>query len=223
MTGRVDTGGLAALLGVLGAQGSIRPVDGGGQVDMFELQDGLEPLPMAAKGKSGAKGGRPAGALNKSTEAWAGYVLSAHRSPLMVLANLATRDTGELVDELQAMADRHTRNRYRADGGHEEVRVLVDPLGVLKLQREAAVALTPYLHKQQPKAIEVEQRRPGMVIMPDLLAEDAQTADDDLALPLAQIEENQGVGAALANKSESERSDAAGNANGNSAVGDETA
>lgn len=222
MAGRVETGGLAALLGVLGAQGGIRPVDGA-QVDMFDLQEGLEPLPMAAKGKSGAKGGRPVGALNKSTEAWAGYVLSAHRSPLMVLANLATRDTGDLVDELQAMADRHTRIKHHAHGGSEEVRVLVDPLGVLKLQRDAAVALAPYLHKQQPRAIEVEQRRPGMVIMPDLLAEDAQTADDDLALPLARIEENQGVGAALAGKSESARSEAAGNASGNSAVGDETA
>lgn len=228
MAGRVDTGGLAALLGVLGAQGGLRAGEGGGerQADMFELQDALPlplPLPLAPKGASGAKGGRPAGALNKSTEAWAGYILSGHRSPLAVLAQMATRDTGELVDELQAMADKHCRERVSASGRVEEQKVLVDPLGVLKLQRDAAVALAPYLHKQQARAIEIEQRQPGMVIMPDLLVEDAQMADDGVGLPFAQDEQNQGVGAALEARSENARSEAGQNASGGNGLGDDRA
>jgi hypothetical protein len=185
---RQDTGGLTALLGVLGARGGLVGADGE-QVDLFEAEGAALPLPL--KGASGPKGGRPAGSRNRSTEDWARYMLGRYRSPLTMLAELYSRDVAELHGQLQDMADNHTRRKVHASGAVEEVRVLVDPLAVLKLQRDAAVALAPYLHKQQPKAIEIEDKPRGVLIMGEIEAADA--VGDGLALPLAPIEENQRV------------------------------
>ncbi len=201
MAERMDTGGLAAALALLGAQGGLVD-DGGAQVDMFE--NDLAPLPLPVKGTSGAKGGRPAGARNRSTDAWIAWFLNQHRSPLSVLGNIASQDVRELHALLQDMADARTRLKTRAtENGstEEEVRVLVDPLAVLKLQRDAAVALLPYIHKQQPKAIEIEQKRRGIVLLGDL--EDVgEDGSDDLALPLPKVQENQGGDRAARQQSE---------------------
>jgi hypothetical protein len=194
---RLDKGGLAAALALVGAAGGIVD-DTGAQVDLFE--NGEAPLPLPSKGKSGPQGGRPRGATNKSTDAWVSWFLSQHRSPLSVLGNLMSQDVRELHAMLQDMADARTRTRDTANGS-EEVRVLVDPLAVLKLQRDAAAALLPYIHKQQPKALEIETTRRGVVLLGDLEAiEDAQS--DDLALPLPPIVENQQVSQAAHDQSD---------------------
>lgn len=217
--GRQDTGGAAAALAMaIAARGGV--IDGAtGEpvADLFEAEDAPLPLPLV-KGRSGAKGGRPAGSLNRSTEAMARYVLSQHRSPLTALAQIYSRPTGELVDELQAMADKHARERTFAHGGSEEQKVLIDPLQVLKLQRDAAVALAPYLHKQMPRAIEIEQKKRGMLVLQDW--DEVADASDALELPGLQGEENQGVSAALEPQSETQKSDASGNASKSSGLGD---
>lgn len=177
-----DTNGLATALQLLGAQGVA--AGDADQADMFEAQ---APLPLAqSKGVSGPQGGRPKGATNKSTDAWVRYLLGRHRSPLTVLAEIYSRDLAGLVDELQEMANKHKTWVETKDGGRWE-RVAIDPLAVLKLQRDAAVALAPYLHKQQPKAIEIEQRQRGVMILGDF--DEAENGDDDeagLSLPPPQ-------------------------------------
>lgn len=180
--------GLTTVLQLLGARGERPAGEAGGQADMFEATDAPLPMAPATRGKSGPKGGRPAGVPNRSTEEWCRYLLSQYRSPLTVLAELYSRPTGELMSELQAMADRHTRMRTRADGSSEEVRVLVDPLAVLKLQMSAAEALAPYVHKQQPKALEIDSKPRGVVVLGELgPAVDAEVEDGDLTLPLAPL------------------------------------
>lgn len=171
---------------------------------------------LPAKGRSGPQGGRPAGARNKSTDEWARYLLSQHRSPLSVPANIAGQDLGELHGLLQDMADKRTRTRH-TQKGWEGVRGLVDPLQVLKLQKDAAIALAPYLHKQQPKALKITDKPRGVLIMGDLAAggECGDQVDDAVGLPLAPIVEKQQVSATLASKSDTLQSDTAGFASDN--------
>lgn len=186
MAERGDTGGLATVLELLGARGEVAG-DAGQQGDMFG--EPAAALPLAQKGKSGPQGGRPPGARNRSTEEWARFLLSRYQSPLVVLAELYSRPTGELVDELQAMADKHGREVWHAHGGGKQEKVLISPLDVLRLQRDAAVALAPYVHKQQPKALEVDARPRGVVVLGDLDA--AEDVSDEIALPLRKVEQNQ--------------------------------
>lgn len=181
-----DTNGLATVLQLLGARGEVSG-DGAAQGEMFDAADA--PMPLEPKGQSGPKGGRPAGARNRSTEEWARFMLAQYRSPLVVLAELYSRPTAELVDQLQAMADKHKSWRETKDGGYFE-RVAVSPVDVLRMQRDAAVALAPYLHQQQPKAITVESRQPGIIVLGELHG--AEDVSDDIALPLPKTEQNQG-------------------------------
>lgn len=211
---RVDTGGLASVLRVLDARGGV--VDGAGeQASMFEADDA--PLPLPAKGKSGPQGGRPLGAVNKSTDAWARYLLGQHRSPLSVLANIMSQPLDQLHAQLQAMADKHA-TLVVGETGQERVvgAIRVDPLQVLKLQKDAAVALAPYLHKQQPKAVEVSERPRGVMFIGELATEDAETVGEDgelhLALPPVEL---QRVSAPSRTSSDSAASDDEGNKSDN--------
>lgn len=186
MADRVETGGLAAALKMLGASGRVGLNDD--QSDLFEADAPL-PLPIATE-KTG-RAGRPPGAVNKSTEQWARFLLGRYRSPLTALAELYSRPTGELVDQLQEMADKHKSWVETKDGGRWE-RVAISPLDVLKMQRDAAIALAPYVHKKQPVALEVDQRQLGITLIGDLAADFAGD-EDGLALPLPPIEGNQQV------------------------------
>lgn len=207
---RQETGGLSTVLALLGVRGAAPGAGGGdaagGQVDLFGNSEA--PLPLAAKGKSGPRGGRPAGSVNRSTEEWARYLLSQYQSPLVVLAELYSRPLDELVDELQAMADKHATVRVGAgEGAGLSVRVArVNPLDVLKLQRDAAVALAPYLHKQQPKALEFDSKPRGVVLLGDQVADAETVPDDDVALPLAPPVENAGVSAMQPQQSHTKKS-----------------
>lgn len=60
---------------------------------------------------------------------------------------------------------------------------------VLKLQRDAAVALAPYLHQQQPKALEIASKPRGVVLLGDQVADAEIAGDDDVAL-LARFSSN---------------------------------
>lgn len=204
--------GLATALRALGAAGIA--VGGGeaGQSDMFEADDAALPLP-AARGVSGAKGGRPLGARNRSTEEWCRFLLSQYRSPLTALAELYSRPIEDLVAHLQAIADKDPIVRVDGEGLVARMAVRINPLDVLRLQRDAAVALAPYLHKQQPKAIEIDNRPRGIVVLGDVLDVDMDGGDGsgDLALPLPPIVENQGVAARDPRMSDGDQSDIASN------------
>lgn len=190
--------GVAAALALLGARGEVGG-DGetaaGDLFGEFEAQDA--PQPLASKPRAGP--GRPPGARNRSTEEWARYVLSRHRSPLTILAEIYSRPLAELVDELQQMADKHAVVKVGTDGCFTVQAARINPLDVLKLQRDAAAGLAPYLHKQQPKALEIESRPAGLMILGDIEA--ADQVDDDLALPLP-AQENQQLSAPDPKKSD---------------------
>lgn len=207
MAERQDTGGLTTLLAVLGARGGLVG-DDGGQVELFEAEDA--PLPLPAKGRSGPQGGRPLGARSKSTDEWARYLLSQHRSPLMGLAQIWSTPLDELHGMLQDLADKRASVKVGEDG-HEHVigAARVDPLAVLKLQRDAMVAALPYLHKQQPKALEISDRPRGVMIMGELAGDGAgdQVAEDAIELPLPPIVEKQQVSAPPAPQSDTPQSD----------------
>lgn len=193
--------GLKAALAIVGVSGGLVD-DDGQQVDLFEAEAPL-PLPATAKGVSGAKGGRPKGARNRSTEEVVRWFLNQHRSPLSVMANIYGRDTGELVDALQAMADKHVSVKVQQDGTDRVVGAIrVDPIAVLKLQLAAAQAVAPYIHKQQPKALEIEQRQRGLVVLGDF--EDGEMVpDDELPRPVPRTVENQGVAEQVERQSDS--------------------
>lgn len=203
MTDRVDTGGLATALALLGASGH---VDDGGedQAEMFEAQAPLS-LPLTQRPEPSGKAGRPVGARNKSTDQWVRYILGRYRSPLTALAELYSRPLDQLFDELQAMADKHKSWIETKEGGRWE-RVAISPLEVLKMQRDAATALLPYIHKKQPMALEVDQRQLGITILGSLDVAGAG-GDDDLALPFGDIEENQELSDAPATQSDAQQSD----------------
>jgi hypothetical protein len=189
MAGAGDTGGLKTALTLLGAAGRLDDDGEGETADLFEAAAPLS-LPLArVEPASGA--GRPKGARNKSTDAWVRYYLSRYRSPLTALGELYSRPLEDLVDELQRMADKHKSWIETKDGGRWE-RVAISPLEVLKMQRDAAVAILPYIHKRQPMALEIDQRQAGIVVLGHLDVS-GMGGDDEFALPLAPIEQNQGV------------------------------
>jgi hypothetical protein len=94
------------------------------------------------------KRGRPPGARNKSTEEWRAFMHRQYRSPLLFLADLVSLDPKALRDKVM-QADR--------DAGVKREISLMD---VLQLQRQAAEALAPYLHRKQPIAIDAGEGQP---------------------------------------------------------------
>ena len=174
---------------------------------MFEADDA--PMPFAPVERTG-KAGRPKGARNRSTTEWVEYILGRHKSPLTVLAELYSRSTEDLVNELQRLADANSRLRAGEGEGFNVSVARISPLEVLKLQRDAAVALLPYIHKRQPMALEIDAKPRGIVVFDA----DAQLVDgqsDDLALPLAPMQGNQGVNEASPLQSDGRQSDDATN------------
>lgn len=181
--------GISTVLALLGARGEVPGGAAGAAEDLFgefEAQDAPQPLqPVARTGKPG----RPVGARNKSTDEFVRYFLSRYRSPLTVAAEIYSRPLAELVAELQALADREPVITTDKDGRITRDVVRINPLDVLKLQLAAAQGVAPYIHKQQPKALEIDQRSAGVMLLGEI--DGSEAVDDDLALPLPPTEENQ--------------------------------
>jgi hypothetical protein len=202
--------GIATVLRLLGAgAGQHGGEPGDVQDDLFE---GDAPLPLAPapspEPAAGKARGRPPGARNRSTEEFVRFFLSQHRAPMSVLGNIVSQPLGDLVDQLQAMSDKHKGWRPGSDtrDGYWE-RIQINPLEVLRLQRDAAVALMPYIHKKQPMALELDDKRqPGIVLLGSLDMPGLGDPDD-LALPLPPIEENQRVIGADRGRSDGDKSD----------------
>lgn len=148
-------------------------------------------------GPSRSGRGRPVGARNKSTDEWLKLFLARHKSPMMVLGELYSRPLAELYAELLALAE--------ATGN---TKVSINPLDVLRLQRDAAAALLEYVHKKQPKEVVVSQKQRGVVLFSDL--EDVAADGSDAAeLPVWRGEVDQGVSEPGRDQSDEAWSDAA--------------
>lgn len=78
------------------------------------------------------KPGRPPGSRNKRSEDWARFILSRFKSPLVVLAEIASADLGRIAQELE-----------------------VEPATALGIKMRAAESLAPYLHEKRPQAVEL--------------------------------------------------------------------
>lgn len=117
--------------------------------------------------------GRPPGATNKRTQAWADYLLSRYRSPLEALAEAYSLPVHELAAYLRCK-----------------------PEDAFKLQLAAAEKLAPYVHQKQPVAIDAgEGGLVQLVIEAAALANGPAPAEGGIVLDMAPVEskENQGV------------------------------
>ncbi|AFK51895.1 hypothetical protein [Tistrella mobilis] len=86
----------------------------------------------AGRGTPRRSAGRPKGARNRSTEEWRKLLLSTHRSPLLVLADIYSMPVEELAARLHC-----------------------DRIEAIKIQMTAARDVAPYLHQRLPQAVEI--------------------------------------------------------------------
>lgn len=125
--------------------------------------------------------GRPPGARNRNSQEWARFILTRFRSPLLAMAELASRPVHELARELEVSAD-------------EAARIILT----------AARDLAPYLHSRQPQALEVPEGAGLTIVINTGDAERALAAGTVEAMP---IEENQGLSGDAEAMSEPSRSE----------------
>lgn len=156
-------------------------------------------LPKAAESatRSGPRGGRPAGARNKSTEAWRDLFLSKFRHPMMVLGELTSRTPAELARDLGLYMYSEGKPvlhpKYGPDGtivGSEHALATGE---AAKLQKDAAIALLPYLGQKLPMAIEVTTPQRAVVLLGELIVEGAGSDLDVPFAPEIESQQNQQV------------------------------
>lgn len=167
------------LLSARGAAG----VDDASQAEMFET-DAAMPSMVPAPTATRTGPGRPAGARNKSTEAWRELYLSKFRHPLMVLGDLTSRTPEQLARDLKLYLYHDGKQVLDAEG-----KPVLATGEALKVQKDAAIAALPYLGQKLPMAVELTPPRRGVVVIGDLSAGDGQV--DEFALPLPPIEQSQ--------------------------------
>ena len=171
--------GLVAAIDAAGT-GEAPAAAAGEQLALLPLSErgGEPPADLADMEPARRAPGRPAGARNKRTEAWVGYLLSRYRSPLVGLAEIYSRPVAELARELGFAS--------------------LTPEIALKLvtaQIEAMKALAPYVHQRQPLAVQIDERRTVRLVVEEYDGKAADTGDGD-ALSILEgividIEENQ--------------------------------
>lgn len=212
MTDRKE--GLTAAIEMLGAGEA--PAAEGEQPELFEAE---APLPMPpARGVSGPRGGRPRGARNRRTQEWVEYLLSRYRSPLVFLLETYHRSPRELAEQLE-LYKFHEGKLVLAPVLDENGVHLRDEAGELRwqpalatgeaaeIQVRAAIAALPYLHQKQPLAIDIQEDKRGLLVIGHLAVDGADGTGGDLALPLAEDEQNQGVIDVTPEKSDRQKSD----------------
>lgn len=161
--------GLSAVLAEMDASGAA-PAAEPEQLDLV----GLPPPRPGARFVDKPRGaGRPPGARNKRTQAWADFLLARYASPLEVLMQIATAPVDELVAKLGCK-----------------------PLEALGEKRLAAIGALPYLHQRQPLAIDLTNNRVVHLHIGDA-PRAGETGDGGSGVTLlghvAEIVENQGV------------------------------
>jgi len=119
--------GMSAAVDAIGLPDELDP---GEQLDLLGLP---APTPEQARAIELRRGpGRPAGARNKRTLAWADYLLARHANPVEVLLQIAESRVDELVAALGC-----------------------SKLEALQEKRHAAVAAAPYVMQRQATAIDL--------------------------------------------------------------------
>lgn len=196
--------GLATAVMLAGGVGEM-PGAGAEQPELFEADAPL-PMPAAQRGVSGPKGGRPAGARNKSTEEWREYILSRYRSPLVALCEIYSRTPQELAEQLGLYEYAYVGS---GDGAHVEKRLATGE--AFKRQVEAMVAALPYLHQKQPIAIEATGKSAGMIVIGELQGV-VDKGDGSITVTFEQPQQNQRVIEATDVQSDDVQSDSAANA-----------
>lgn len=193
MSGGVDTGGLAAALTMVGAQGHVEDVEGE-QAEMFAADAALPSmLPPAPPAKSGPNGGRPKGARNRSTEAWRELFLSKFRHPLMGLGELAARTPRQLAEEMQlykfhegklVLAPVLDKNgvHLKDEAGEPRWQPVLATGEAFDQQVKAMIALLPYMAQKLPLAIEQKGDEGGLLVIGDLTVNNATFQPDQLPL-----------------------------------------
>jgi hypothetical protein len=185
------------------------PVDGGAE-QLSLLGEADAPLPLAPavplpRGKSGPKGGRPAGSLNKSTKAWLDYLSARYRSPLVGLCEIYSRDVGDLARELGLfLVGEDGRPVMGADD--QPMLAAGAKLDAFKAQVAAMIAALPYWHSKMPIALQVEAKTAGVVVF-QTDAQLLQGASDVVGDFGLNIVEHQPLSAALSGKSEGDKSE----------------
>lgn len=174
--------GIAAALAEVAAGPLSAPAEAAEQADLWADGEGVGsgPLddPLKHLGTDLFKtprrgGGRPAGARNRSTEAWRTWFLSQRRDPALALADIYSMTVEELALRLEC-----------------------DPLDAMKLQMRAAEILMPYLHQKQPLAIKAEGNLPTLHLhMPYVPAAAGPVSDGAEVLDLfaTEMQQNQGL------------------------------
>jgi hypothetical protein len=182
--------GLTAAIEALGA-GEVLPAEAG-QPDLFEEAEAPLPIPPAAR--SGPKGGRPRGSRNKRTEEWVDYLLGRYRSPLVFLLETYSRTPAQLAEQMQLY--KFHEGKLVTDANGQPVLATGEAADI---QVKAAIAVLPYLHQRLPQAIEVKPNTRGLLLIGDLAGDGAS---DALAIPFAEVQENQSLSDLDAGKSD---------------------
>jgi len=195
------TNGLATALALIGAAGRVEASEDE-QAEMFAADAAMPSmLPAQAESatRSGPRGGRPAGARNKSTEAWRELFLSKFRHPMMVLGEMTARTPEQLARDLKLykyhegklvlapILDENGVHARDADGEKRWKPVLATGEAA-QMQQQAAISLLPYLGQKLPMAIEVSAPQRGVVVIGELPIGDAQ---GELEVPFAPDEPTQ--------------------------------
>ena len=197
-------------MGGFGVKTALELAGGVGNVGVEDEQDSLfdaecdGPLSPAPVGKSGPKGGRPAGARNRSTEAVRQMFLQRYRSPLMGLGEIYSRSPADLARELKL----YRKGKVFVDGPdggawvEREDPEQLDLERAFRLQKEAMEAALPYVHQKLPQAVTVEQRQRGLLVIQGL----GDQASEDAVL-VFDTEQNQQVIDVQAEQSEVSKSE----------------
>lgn len=193
--------GLATAVALEGAFSGLVP-DADAQSELFtDAVDAPSSLPPAA-GKRAAH--RPKGARGRSTEEWRNYVLSGYQAPIIGLAETWSRSVDELAAALNltkvvqhlAPGQQALEKIYvtRGDAGLVFDGYLVwDREKAFEIQQAARIAAMPYLHQKQPLAVALEGDKRGLLVLGDLTVNAIGGGSNDLSVPFAPSEQNQGV------------------------------
>src|SRR5690606_19661876 len=127
---------------------------------------------------------------------------SRYRSPLVFLLETYHRSPRELAEQLELYKFHEGKLVKDADG-----EPMLATGEAAEIQVRAAIAALPYLHQKQPLAVEVTDEKRGLLVIGNLTIEGADGAGSDLALPLAEDEQNQQLIDVTPEKSDREKSD----------------
>lgn len=182
----MTTGGMATALALAGG-GSVGEDGVEDEADLFG--DAIAPA-VEAPPRSGPKGGRPAGARNRSTEQWRQYLLSKYPHPLETLLALTTRKPVDLARELGLYKFHEGKLVKELNPATGELVPVLDTGAATKVLVDAASAALPYIAQKQPLAIEAKGKIAGVIVIGDM-AGLQDGGDGTLTIDVVPVESEQ--------------------------------